>query len=74
MIQDIFNVQILLHIILRLLTKDPMRDVKCMKSVTSDVFSDSRIRSNSTNKQKDDGEENDAPLQSGQLIPFLQEH
>lgn len=59
---------------MRLVTKEPMRDVKCMKSFTSEVFGDSRIRSNSTNKQKDDGEENDAPLQSGQLLPFLQEH
>jgi len=49
-----------------------MGDVKCMKRLTSEVFSNSRIGSNSTNKQKEKDEENEAPLQSGQLLPFLQ--
>lgn len=32
------------------------------KSVTSEVFSNSRIGSNSTNKQEDEDEEDEAPL------------
>lgn len=44
------------------------------KSVTSEVFSNGRIGSNSTNKQEDEDEEDEAPLQPGQLLPFLQVH
>lgn len=36
----------------------------------SDVFSYSRIGSNSTNKQEDEDEKDEAPLQPGQLLPF----
>ncbi len=38
------------------------------------MFSNSRIGSNSTNKQEDDDEEDEAPLEPGQLLPFLQAH
>ena len=41
------------------------------ESLTSKVFSNSRIGSNSTHEQE---EEDKAPLQSGELFPFLQAH
>lgn len=44
------------------------------QSLTTEVFSNSRIGSNSTNKQEDKDEEDEAPLQPGQLFPFLQAH
>lgn len=45
-----------------------------MKSHTSEMCSDNRIGSNSTNKQEGKDKEDEAPLQSGQLLPFLQAH
>lgn len=42
------------------------------QSLTPEVLTNSRIGCNSTNKQKDEDEEDEAPLQPGQLLPFLQ--
>lgn len=53
---------------------DPMGNVKRIESLTSEVFSDNRIGGKSTNEQQDEDGENEAPLQPGQLLPFLQAH
>lgn len=51
-----------------------IKDALIYKSLTAEVLSNSRIGSNSTNKQEDKDEEDEAPLQPGKLLPFLQAH
>lgn len=48
-----------------------MGNTSQIKSLTSEVFADSRIVNYSTNKKEDKDEEDEAPLQPGQLLPFL---
>lgn len=42
------------------------------RSLTTEVLSNGRVGSNSTNKQKDEEKQDDTPLQPRQLLPFLQ--